>query len=50
MITRACSGFTFLIGLAKVPAKTVERWLAELKGKGRIEYRGSKKTGGYFAI
>jgi ATP-dependent DNA helicase RecG len=35
-------------GALKVPAKTVERWLAELKGKGRIEFRGSKKTGGYY--
>lgn len=31
------------------PQKTVERWLALLKKDNKIEYRGSKKTGGYFA-
>ena len=29
-----------------VPSRTLKRILAELSGK--IEYRGSKKTGGYF--
>jgi ATP-dependent DNA helicase RecG len=32
------------------PIKTMERWLAELKRKGLIEHRGSKKTGGYYKI
>ncbi len=31
-----------------VPEKTIERWIKKLKDKGLIEYRGSKKTGGYF--
>jgi ATP-dependent DNA helicase RecG len=31
-----------------IPAKTIERWIRELKQKGAIEYRGSKKTGGYY--
>ncbi len=31
-----------------IPAKTIERWIADLKMKDRIEYRGSKKTGGYY--
>jgi len=30
-----------------VPAKTLERWLSQLKTGSRIEYRGSAKTGGY---
>ena len=33
-----------------IPAKTIERWIADLKRQGRIEYRGSKKTGGYFYL
>lgn len=30
------------------PARTVEKWLALLKSEGKIEFNGSKKTGGYF--
>ena len=30
-----------------VPAKTLERWIKQLKDEGKIEYLGSKKTGGY---
>jgi len=33
-----------------IPAKTIERWIADLKRQGRIEYRGSKKVGGYCAV
>jgi Mn-dependent DtxR family transcriptional regulator len=33
-----------------VSAKTIERWISELRKKGLIEYRGSKKTGGYWAF
>ena len=33
-----------------IPAKTIERWVADLKRQGRIEYRGSKKGGGYFLV
>jgi ATP-dependent DNA helicase RecG len=32
----------------KTPAKTIERWIKQLRDEGEIEYRGSKKTGGYF--
>ena len=31
-----------------IPLRTLQRWLKELKEKQLIEYRGSKKTGGYF--
>ena len=30
------------------PAKTLERWIKKLKDEDKIEYRGSKKTGGYY--
>lgn len=36
-----------LVGRSK---PTVERAVAQLKKEGRIEYRGSKKTGGYYLI
>jgi ATP-dependent DNA helicase RecG len=32
------------------PPKTIERWIAGLRRQGLIEYRGSKKSGGYFAV
>ena len=31
-----------------VPAKTLERWIKQLKDTNKIEYQGSKKTGGYY--
>jgi ATP-dependent DNA helicase RecG len=31
------------------PLRTIERWIKELKDEGKIEYKGSRKTGGYFA-
>ncbi len=31
-----------------VPVKTLERWLKQLKNDGKIEFRGSSKTGGYY--
>jgi ATP-dependent DNA helicase RecG len=31
-----------------VPVKTLERWLKHLKDAGKIEFRGSSKTGGYY--
>lgn len=34
----------------RLPAKTIERWIANLKRQGCIEYRGSKKAGGYYAV
>lgn len=33
-----------------IPAKTIERWIADLRHQGRIEYRGSKKAGGYYTV
>jgi ATP-dependent DNA helicase RecG len=30
------------------PPKTVERWIKKLREEGRIEFRGSRKTGGYY--
>lgn len=32
----------------KTPEKTIERWIKLLRDQGKIEYRGSKKTGGYY--
>lgn len=29
--------------------RTAERWIRKLKDEGKIEFRGSKKTGGYYA-
>ena len=34
----------------KIPAKTLERWIKTLRNKNKIEFQGSKKTGGYRAI
>lgn len=31
-----------------IPAKTLERWVKQLRDEAKIEYLGSKKTGGYF--
>ena len=31
-----------------IPPKTIERWITSLKSDNKIEFRGSKKTGGYF--
>ena len=33
----------------RIPAKTIERWIRGLKSRGLVEYRGSNRTGGYFA-
>jgi len=30
----------------KIP-KTLERWIKKLKDENKIEYKGSKRTGGY---
>lgn len=32
------------------PMKTIERWVAQLRQEDKIEFKGSFKTGGYFAI
>lgn len=34
----------------KIPPKTLERWLKQLKDQRVIEHRGSRRTGGYFPI
>ena len=31
------------------PLRTVQRWIKQLKEQDKIEYLGSKKTGGYYA-
>ena len=31
-----------------IPGKTLERWIKKLRDDHKIEYRGSKKTGGYY--
>ena len=31
-----------------ITTRTIERWIKQLKDEEKIEYRGSKKTGGYF--
>jgi predicted HTH transcriptional regulator len=31
-----------------LPQRTLERWLKQLKGENKIEFRGPPKTGGYF--
>ena len=39
----------FSRGLA-VPAKTIERWLKQLRTDNRIVFKGSPKTGGYYCV
>jgi ATP-dependent DNA helicase RecG len=34
----------------KVTQRTVERWVKILKDKGKIEFRGAPKTGGYWGV
>ena len=34
----------------KIPAKTIERWIAQLRKEGKIEFKGSPKTGGYWVV
>ena len=37
-------------GAMNVPIKTLERWLKRLREEGKVELRGSPKTGGYWAV
>jgi prophage antirepressor-like protein len=30
------------------PPKTIERWIKKLRDEGKIKFRGSRKTGGYY--
>ena len=39
-----------LSAAAGIPAKSIERHIAALIARGLIEHRGSKKTGGYYAL
>ena len=34
----------------EIPQKTLERWIKSLKNKNKIIFKGSKKTGGYYAL
>jgi len=33
-----------------IPAKTLKRWIKQLKEQNKIEFRGSKKIGGYWEV
>jgi ATP-dependent DNA helicase RecG len=39
----------FFVSKLSVTERTVERWMKKLRSDGRIIYKGSKKTGGYYA-
>ena len=39
-----------LKNISNIPQRTLERWLQELKALKLIGFKGSKKTGGYYAI
>ncbi|MCX6579147.1 MAG: hypothetical protein NT166_03065 [Candidatus Aminicenantes bacterium] len=34
----------------KIPKKTLERWIKELKEQEKIHFKGSKRNGGYYAL
>jgi len=34
----------------EIPSKTLERWVKQLREENRIEYKGSKRTGGYWEV
>jgi ATP-dependent DNA helicase RecG len=34
----------------EVTKRTIERWIKQLKEENKIEFRGSKKTGGYYEV
>ena len=33
-----------------ISLRTTERWIKKLREEGKIEFRGSKKTGGYYVM
>jgi len=37
-----------LAELLQISPKTMEKWIKKLKQRGKIIFKGSKKTGGYF--
>ena len=39
-----------LVARTKKSRATVARTIAKLRSEGKVEYRGSKKTGGYYLI
>ncbi len=39
-----------LVRLSGKPQRTVERWLKQLKAMEQVQFTGSPKTGGYFAV
>ncbi len=39
-----------LVRLSGKPQRTVERWLKQLKATEQVQFTGSPKTGGYFAV
>jgi ATP-dependent DNA helicase RecG len=41
---------TDLAGLLGKSVPTVERYVKALKDRGKVEFRGSKKTGGYWRV
>ena len=48
--SRLCARANKLATLIGKRRQTVERYIKTLKDCGQIEFRGSKKTGGYFAL
>jgi len=44
------SNLSFVSRDLKIPKKTLERWASSLKKDRKIEFKGSKKKGGYFII
>lgn len=40
---------TFFAQELNISVKNIERWIKQFKDEGRIEFRGSSKTGGYYA-
>ena len=34
----------------QVPAKTLERWIKQLRDENKVVFKGSAKTGGYYAV
>ncbi len=39
----------FIAKALGIPLKTLERWLKKAKSEGKVRYKGSSKTGGYYA-
>ena len=38
---------TYISKKLHIPNKTLERWIKTLREKGKIEFKGAPKTGGY---